>query len=263
MKRDSNDSFWMWGAGLAVVVVGAGMGIYLWQRDRAPDAEPVTNTSASPAQSTPAPQPVAVAPAEQPPRSIPLPPLDGSDGDVQGGLTELLGRDAASKFVVPQRIVRNIVVTIDNLPREKTAVQQRPIAPTAGALVTAGPEDAPVLAPENYARYAPFVSAVRTVDATTLVAFYRGLQPLFQEAYEDLGNPNALFNTRLLEVIDHLLATPDVQQPIRLVQPSVYFRYADPRIEGLSSGQKLLIRMGPENAAIIKAKLREIQAELI
>jgi hypothetical protein len=88
------------------------------------------------------------------------------------------------------------------------------------------------------------------------------MQPLFQQAYEDLGNPNRLFNARLLEVIDHLLQTPDVREPVRLVRPSVYYKYADPKLESLSSGQKLLIRMGPENAGAIKAKLREIQAAL-
>ncbi|HET7131776.1 MAG TPA: DUF3014 domain-containing protein, partial [Gammaproteobacteria bacterium] len=65
-----------------------------------------------------------------------------------------------------------------------------------------------------------------------------------------------------LEVVDHLLATPDVTEPVRLVQPSVYYKYADPKLEALSAGQKLLIRMGPDNAAAVKAKLREIQAEL-
>jgi hypothetical protein len=50
---------------------------------------------------------------------------------------------------------------------------------------------------------------------------------------------------------------------VHLVQPSVLYRYADERLEKLSAGQKLLIRMGPANAAVIKAKLREIQAELL
>lgn len=261
--RRSNDSFWMWGVGLAVLIVGAGTGIYLYQRDRLDDTEPLAESAPPPAQTPPAPRPVPVAPVEQPQPAIPLPPLDESDAELQSGITELFGPDAAMRFLVPQRVVRNIVVTIDNLPREKTALQQRPIKPTTGEFVTTGPEDAPVLAPQNYARYKPLVEAVNKVDATTLVGFYRGLQPLFQEAYADLGNPNTLFNSRLLEVIDHLLATPDVPQPVRLVQPSVYFKFADPRLEALSAGQKLLIRMGPENAAVIKAKLREIQAELI
>ncbi len=263
MAKQSKDSFWMWGVGVAVLIVGAGAATYVFQRDRGPAVEPVADTPPPTASAVPAPRPVVVAPAVQTPPAIPLPPLDESDIEIRGGLTELLGRDAITQFLNPQRIVRNLVVTIDNLPREKTALQQRPVKPLAGEFVTGGTEEERVLAPENYARYKPFVAAVRAIDAKTLVAMYRGVQPLFQEAYEDLGQPNAFFNTRLLEVIDHLLATPDVAQPIRLVQPSVYFRYADPELEKLSAGQKLLIRMGPENAGIIKAKLREIQAELI
>ena len=257
----SKDRFWLLGAGVGVLLVGAGAAVYYYQRERVPEAPPPVAVTPEPApvETTP-PQPVA--PPQAAP-SVPLPPLDASDADVRGGLTEVFGRDAIAQYLVPERIVRNIVVTIDNLPREKAAVQQRPVKPTAGQFLTSGPEDGRVLAPENYTRYAPLVAIVKTVDAKTLVALYRGLQPLFQEAYEDLGHPNALFNARLLEVIDHLLQTPDVAAPIRLVQPSVYYRYADPRVEALSSGQKLLIRMGAENAGAVKAKLREIREALL
>ena len=33
-------------------------------------------------------------------------------------------------------------------------------------------------------------------------------------------------------------ATPEVSRPVRLVQPRVLYRYADPAIESLSAGQK-------------------------
>jgi hypothetical protein len=158
--------------------------------------------------------------------------------------------------------VRNIVVTIDNVPRQVMALDQRPIAATQGDFVTSGDEDAIVLAPENYARYEPFVALVSNIDAKTLVSFYRGLEPLFQQSYEELGQPDASFNTRLREVIEHLLQTPTPRGEIALVQPSVLYRYADERLEKLSAGQKLLIRMGVDNATVVKGKLREIQAEL-
>ena len=61
------------------------------------------------------------------------------------------------------------------------------------------------------------------------------------------------------EVEAHLLATPEVQGPIELTQPRVFYEFADPELEALSSGQKTLIRMGPENAAVVKAKLREVR----
>ena len=38
------------------------------------------------------------------------------------------------------------------------------------------------------------------------------------------------------------------------------YTYADPALEGRPAGQKLLIRMGPENAKAIKAKLTELRA---
>jgi hypothetical protein len=38
------------------------------------------------------------------------------------------------------------------------------------------------------------------------------------------------------------------------------YTFADPTLEALPAGQKLLIRMGPENAAVIKAKLKELRA---
>ena len=261
MTPASKDSFWMWGVGLAVLLVGIGIGVYVYRRDRLPDFEEAPVAAAPPAAAVPEPRPVEVAPP-QPERAIPLPPLDDSDAEVQGGLTELVGANAVMQYVVPQRIVRNVVVTIDNLAREKTAVQQRPIKAAPGKFLTSGDEDATVIARENYTRYAPFVAVVKTLDAKTLVGLYRGWQPLFQQSYEELGNPNGLFNSRLLEIIDHLLSTPDVKEPVRLVQPSVYYKFADPNLEALSAGQKLLIRMGPENAGAIKSKLREIQAEL-
>jgi hypothetical protein len=263
MNPPSRDSFWFWGGGLAVLVIVAGIAVYVYQRDRsATDVAPPPQTAAPavPQAAEPPPAPVAPAPTA---RATPLPKLDESDAEVVSGLTELLGgREPLQQFLVPQRIIRNVVVSIDNLPREKVAVNQRPIKPTPGKFIVTGPEDAREIAPENYARYAPFIAVVKKVDAKTLAAYYRGLEPLFQQAYEELGNPNASFDMRLVQVIDHLLATPDVTQPVHLVQPSVSYKYADPKLEGLSSGQKLLIRMGPDNESALKAKLRELRAAL-
>jgi hypothetical protein len=95
------------------------------------------------------------------------------------------------------------------------------------------------------------------------VSFYRGLEPLFQQAYEELGHPDASFTARLNEVIEHLLQTPTPRGQVALVQPSVLYKYADERLEKLSAGQKVMIRMGVDNATVIKGKLREIQAELL
>jgi hypothetical protein len=92
---------------------------------------------------------------------------------------------------------------------------------------------------------------------------YERLYPLFQQAYEDLGYPGKYFNDRLVETIDDMLQAPEVAAPIQLVQPKVFWEYADASLESRSAGQKLLIRMGPANARLIKAKLRDFRAEIV
>ncbi len=104
---------------------------------------------------------------------------------------------------------------------------------------------------------------IRSLDTKVLVATYTRYYPLLQEAYENLGHPPEYFNDRLIEVIDHLLATPELQGPIALTQPSVQYEYADPKLESRSAGQKLLMRMGSDNAKAIKDKLRELRGEIV
>ena len=248
------------GAGILLLV--GGVGFYL-MRDKGAEPEAVVDTAPAVVETPAAPPTSVVEKAPAPGRSVALPPLDESDPEVLGGLTELLGPNAVMSHLVPERLVRNIVVTIDNVPRRQMALNQRPLQPTGGVFMTSGEENAIVIAPANYARYAPFVGLVSKLDAKTLVSFYRGLEPLFQQAYEDLGHPDASFNTRLNEVIEHLLQTPTPRGQIALVQPGVLYKYADERLENLSAGQKLMIRMGVDNATVIKGKLREIQAELL
>jgi hypothetical protein len=96
-------------------------------------------------------------------------------------------------------------------------------------------------------------------NTQSLVQSYARFYPLFQKAYEDLGYPNGYFNDRLVEVIDHLLAAPDVPAPVALAQPKVLYEFADPALEARSAGQKILMRIGPVGEARVKAKLREIR----
>jgi len=251
----------MWLAG-AVVAAAIAAGGWWWYAGRArPAAEP-------PPAHVAAPQPAAeTAPSIAHPmpagEAAALPALNDSDPVVHDSLAGVFGRDPVAKFLVPQNIVRHIVVTVDNLPRRKVAVDLRPVKPTAGQTLTATQGDLTTLSDANFERYAPLVRVVQGTDVKALAVVYQRLYPLFQQAYEDLGYPGKYFNDRLVEVIDHLLQTPEVPAPIALVQPKVFWEYADPTLENRSAGQKLLIRMGPQNARIIKAKLREFRAEIL
>ena len=158
--------------------------------------------------------------------------------------------------------MRHIVVTIDNLSRRHLAVELRPTKPLAGAFIATGNEQHGTIDPANYQRYVPYVQVVQVLDMKRLAGLYLHFYPLFQQAYQELGYPNGYFNDRLVVTIDNLLATPDITGDIALVRPNVMYQFADPKLEDLSAGQKLMLRMGPANAAIVKAKLRELRAQV-
>lgn len=250
-----------WSAGI-VIAAAIAIGIYYRYYSPVPSA-PAQHPAAAPQPAAP-PAPAIQHPippaAEQ--TQKPLPPLDHSDPVTRDSLIGLLGEPAVAKFLVSHHIIRDIVVTVDNLPRRKVAAELRPVKPTPGETIVATQGGSTVLSQQNYARYTPFVDVVRSVDPKALAAVYFRLYPLFQQAYESLGYPGKYFNDRLVQAIDSLLATPDVQGPIELVRPKVFYQFADPRLEALPAGQKLLIRMGPQNAGIIKAKLQEFRAAI-
>jgi hypothetical protein len=200
--------------------------------------------------------PIAETPA---PVEKPLPSVDQSDPAVREEFAALFGAEAVSRFLAPDMLIRRIVSTVDNLPREKLALRQWPVQPAPGKFAVTERGGRTVIAEENPARYRPFVAAVAAVDVQQAAAFYQRFYPLFQQAYRDLGYPTGYFNDRLVEVIDHLLATPDVAGPLELVRPAVYYKFADPALEGLSAGQKILLRIGADNSKLIKVRLAEFR----
>jgi hypothetical protein len=191
-----------------------------------------------------------------------LPTLENSDSMMRESIAELLGGKALNEFVVPTQLVRRIVASVDNLPRRAAPRRMMPLNAVPGAFVVSGTGDERTLAAANAARYAPYVRAMDAVPARALVFTYVQAYPLFQRAYEELGYPGKYFNDRLVETIDDLLAAPEIGTSVRLIQPKVLYEFADPELETRSAGQKILMRMGAENALKVKAKLREIRREI-
>ncbi|MFU8820109.1 MAG: DUF3014 domain-containing protein [Gammaproteobacteria bacterium] len=220
---------------------------------------PVATAPAPEPDPEPAPAFVAEKPAEPLP---PLPALDESDADVRAALAAATSDDLVERHLVTDGLVRKLVTTVDNLSGDTIWMKTRVVPHQSGPFLVEGPEDERYIAPANYERYAPLVQLVAAMDAAQLAAAYQRHYPLLQEAYEELGYPGRQFHNRALEIIDHLLATPVVEDPIRVVRPHVVYKYADPELEALSSGQKTLIRIGPDNAAIIREKLIELRAAI-
>ncbi len=149
-----------------------------------------------------------------------------------------------------------------------------PAHPTPQRFQTQGDGETKTISIDNGARYTPFVLFVESVDTARAASLYAKLYPLFQQAYEELGYPGRYFNDRLVAVLDHLLKTPEPAGPVqvRLTEvkgemkgdavsetPWLRYEFADPQLESLSAGQKILIRMGPVNERRMKTKLAEFR----
>ena len=189
-------------------------------------------------------------------------------------LTELLGGAGAAAILQLEDFPRRFVATVDNLGRPHAPALAWPVNPTPDRFTVNAASGGSVIALDNAARYTPFVLLAEAIDSRRAVDLYVRAYPLLQRAYEELGFPGRYFNDRLVAVIDLLLATPQTEYPVPLrltevkgpiasLRPWVRYEFADPALESLCAGQKILVRVGPVNQRRLKAKLAEIRAELV
>jgi hypothetical protein len=258
--KNNRSSAGQWLVSGVVVIVAIAVGVFIWHKAtqtagaRAPAASSTTaaHGPAPAAASTAIQHPIAPAPAS----SAPLPALDASDNDVASALLALAGTDGLDRLLHRDQIIRRIVATVDALPRQSVGDNILPVRTPKGAFLVEQADGTITLSDRNAERYAPYMRVLQDVDPKALVAWYVRHYPLFQQAYRDLGYPKGYFNDRLVAAIDDMLAAPVPEGPVQLVQPKVFYRYADPGLEARSAGQKLLMRLGPTDEAQVKSKLR-------
>ena len=254
-----------WLIALLLVAAVAVAAWFFWDETQAPPVAPAAVEQQAPVTEPAEPihplEPLDVAPGEG--ELVELPPLAESDSYFALALIDVFGPGLES-LLADESLIDKTVATADNLTRDRIAEKIRPLGRLSGNfVVSAAGDNGPFyLSAENYDRYRPLVNMLTDADLDALVATYRRFYPLFEEAYAQLGYPDAYFNDRVVAVIDHLLATPQPEQPIRLVQPHVLYEFADPELEALSSGQKLLLRMGPEHAGRIREILTELRTRI-
>lgn len=261
------------GSVLALIAIGA----YFWLRQTPPQLPPPVPV-VPPAAVAPPPAIVPAKPAIDyplplPPGTAELPPLEQSDDFIRERMAELFSAQTIETHFLIENFVRRAVATVDNLGRSFAPPSKWPLRQTPGRFSVATGADGSVIGANNAARYGAFVALVEAVDTERAAALYRRLYPLFQRAYEDLGYPGKYFNDRLVAVIDLLLETPEpsgalkvelpeIRGPLQPTRPWVLYRYSDPALEGLSSGQKILLRAGRENEKRLKAKLAGFRKQI-
>ena len=202
--------------------------------------------------------------------------LGESDPVALQSMSALVGEAEVMQNVVTENVISKMVATMDALTSRQLSPNHLPVTPPGGELEVT--EDTSslqprrsaegdtireyILDPINERRYSHYVEVLESINTQDLIAQLQKHQHLFQDAFQDLGYPDASFGTRLQEVIDHLLQTPIPDEPVRLIKPEAYYLFADPELEALSAGQKLMIRMGQSNAERVRAKLVDIKTAL-
>lgn len=249
-----------------IALIGSGIAAYLYFQNEQPKPEPISVAipeiePPSALSETVAPKPRQVLNA--PPEKLELPKLESTDHFISNALASLVNNKALLNIFSSDQLIHNIVVTIDNLPRKKVSMRFMPIKKAPGKFIPMASEEATFISPKNNARYTPYMQFAEAVEPKQLVDLYIQLYPLFQEAYEEIGYQDQYFNDRLIVVIDHLLAAPEIEEPAQLVRPKFYYQYADPDYESRSIGQRILMRIGSDHAQLIKAKLQSIKQELM
>lgn len=184
-----------------------------------------------------------------------------SNQTIDTSLSEMIGNDLFNSIFNAEDFARRFVVTVDSATNLAQLSPERSLVkPLESDFVPSGKGAQLSISAENFRRYAPLIELVGAIDPEKLVALYVHFYPSLQSAYHELGT-DKYFNDRLVEVIDHILGTPKVVGHPRLVRPSSHnkYKFMDVDLENLSASQKVLIRMGDNNAQIIMAKLRQIR----
>ena len=120
-----------------------------------------------------------------------------------------------------------------------------------------------VIAPESYRRYDRLVDIFVGLASERVARFIERLGPLLSQSMDENAFPGTEFKVTLAGAIEHLLATPSPSGDVEVIlgEDGVY-RFADPASEALSAPQKQILRLGPDNAARVRAKLGELRLAL-
>jgi hypothetical protein len=195
-------------------------------------------------------------------RRVQVAPADASEAAVNKELARNWPLAQLRKYFNLQEQARRLVITVDNLPREHVPSQLRITRGVPELLRVQKDGETITLDPSNYERYDRIISYVEKMDARKIGRLYAKFYPLLQRTYEETGFPEERFHDRVLAALDDMMDAPRPTGPIRLVQPKVLYRFEDDHLESLSAGQKIMIRVGPENAARLRKVLARVRAAI-
>ena len=247
----------------AAVLVGAGVVGGGWYALRGrPEAAPAPVNAASPSPMAEA-APAAVQEAAPVVPAEPLPPLGQSDARVRELAGVMSSLPELAKWLGAEDLVRRLTAAVGNVSEGESPRAALSFLAPEGTFQVVERDGGTFIAPESYARYDALARTVSSLDVEAAAKAYRTLVPLIDEAYGEISRPGQRFEATLAQAIRHLLEVSVPEEALEVVETEgVHYAYAAPELEQLSPAQKHLLRLGPDNARAIQAKLRELQGAL-
>jgi hypothetical protein len=237
---------------LAIAILGGG-GYYWLHRGKTAPAAPPAKSAAS----TAAPADASRSPLGGTPESVEVPPLGQSDPVVRLLVQSMSSHPRVLAWLATDGLIRNFTVVVGNIAEGRTPARHLGMLKPAGRFKTVTGATGLNIDPASYSRYDDLAAAVGTLDPTAAARVYATLKPRIEEAQGELGSQQP-FDATLEEAIVRLVQTPATIDPRLVAKGAEGYRYVDDRLESLDDAQKLLLRMGPSNAQIVRNKLKEI-----
>lgn len=189
------------------------------------------------------------------------PPTTLANSDVQFLLAAADLAPQLTQWLLPQEQIRKWVLAIDLMAEGQLPKRYRPVDyPMKKFAVTSSELDT-VANNENHLRMNPLITVITVITPEKMANYYQSWLPLLEKAYDEQGK-NYNFNQRVNQAISQILAVNPLQQQAALIHPSVLYKFKDPALENASDIEKILWRMGPNNAEVIQNFLRELRATL-
>jgi Protein of unknown function (DUF3014) len=239
------------GTMVAVVIAIVGLALLgLWYASRR--VVPPPATVATPAQTAPAAAPATASTASA------LPALADSDALVRELVAGLSSNSRLARWLVSDDLVRRFVASVVNVAEGTSPRSHLGDLSPAASFTIRKSGDRQVVDPLAFGRWNVATEVFVSIDAQGAGALFHKLHPLFDQAYAEVGDPTSTFDATLERALGRLVTTPLPQPPYRVVPQGVVWAWADHGLEGRTSAEKQLMRLGPDNARRVQAKLREL-----
>ena len=196
------------------------------------------------------------------PQAVDVPPLDETDPLVRTLVHMLSSSPAVAAWLTTDGLIRNFTVVVDNIAAGTPPAMHLKVLTPRSSFRVLGRSGELRVDPQSHQRYTGIADAVGSIDPAGAARLYATLKPRIEEAYRDLGYPDRPFDRTLQRAIVMLIETPDVDGPVSVEPKGIVYAFTDHRLESLTGPQKELLRMGPQNVRVIRAKLRDIALAL-